>query len=117
MMGLFDIALFHRVYFGYENGRMRFMHLQKIIIEDNDNDLCSLYETEEYLMHFGYPKDDIAALWYNDPLNDEFEIAINGGNDEGFPEIGWMDVGGINRDNMRELVRKLMLLLRKKCLV
>ncbi|MED6193547.1 hypothetical protein PIB30_020514 [Stylosanthes scabra] len=110
-------------YFGYVDGVLRYVGGEKLTIRDNDSDFWCVYEAEEQLSRFGYPKSDIYAMWYKDPTVDDLagelvqfigdrdalemvRIARERGsvelyvvhesqnNDEGFPEIGYIDVGG-----------------------
>ncbi|MED6173905.1 hypothetical protein PIB30_064081 [Stylosanthes scabra] len=121
-MAFFDITLFHKGYFGYEDGHMKYMGGEKLIVQEQDSDLWSVFEVEEQLRRLGNRVEDIATLWYKDPEVEQLEVgltqfandrdAINmvnlgltrgsvelyvvyeGYDDEGIPEIGWMDVGG-----------------------
>ncbi|MED6148439.1 hypothetical protein PIB30_053276 [Stylosanthes scabra] len=121
-MVLFDINLFHNSYFGYVDGHMRYLGGKKTVIVENDSDFWSVYEADEQLKRFGYWRDDITALWYKDPAEDNLETSLmqfttdsdalhmvrigdlRGSVDlfvvhekklqvEGFPEIGWINVG------------------------
>ncbi|MED6140417.1 hypothetical protein PIB30_092998 [Stylosanthes scabra] len=107
-MVLFDINLFHKGHFGYVDGHMRYLEGKKTVIMEND------------------------SLWYKDPAADNLETSLiqlttdsdalhmvrigdlRGSVDlfvvhemglavEGFPEIGWIDVGddeeGASRGN------------------
>ncbi|MED6155725.1 hypothetical protein PIB30_007590, partial [Stylosanthes scabra] len=74
-----------------------------------------------WLRRFGYEMEDLAALWYKSPAENVFETAlhqflddedalemvriarthghvelyvVHDGVDEGFPEVGYIDVGG-----------------------
>ncbi|MED6144031.1 hypothetical protein PIB30_011533 [Stylosanthes scabra] len=114
----FDIALYHRGYFGYVDGVMRYVEGEKLMIEDNDSDFWSVYEVDKQVRRLG--DDDFAALWYKDPSIHNMSIGLrmflNGkdalamvrisqlrghvelfvGHDEypeeEFPEIGYIDV-------------------------
>ncbi|MED6121855.1 hypothetical protein PIB30_033970 [Stylosanthes scabra] len=93
-MVYFDLTVYHGSYFGYVNGVMR---------------------------RFGYSEDDIEVMWYKDPEEDDYSIglrmflsdndalemvriAVERGHvelfvvhddvhEDGFPEIGYIDVG------------------------
>ncbi|MED6153533.1 hypothetical protein PIB30_102907, partial [Stylosanthes scabra] len=120
-MVYFDIKVYHKGYFGYENGAMRYIG-EELTIGDYDSDFWCVYEAEEHLNRFGYPKSDIAAMWYKDPAVHDYSIGLRmflddddalemcritaqrghvelfvvheSGPEEGFPEIGYVDVGG-----------------------
>ncbi|MED6162822.1 hypothetical protein PIB30_074125 [Stylosanthes scabra] len=117
-----------RGYFGYEDDHMRYFG-EKLIIEEQDSDFWFAYEVEEQLKRLGVAKDDIAALWYKDLEYEEIEIGlqtlgllrglvelyvVHEGNDEGFPEIGWMDVGP-NQHGERRYMMLLLVKMRLRC--
>ncbi|MED6120886.1 hypothetical protein PIB30_025040 [Stylosanthes scabra] len=119
-MVYFDIDLYHRGYFGHVDGVMRYIGGETLVIGDNDSDFWSVFEADEQVRRLG--DDDVAALWYKDPtihnmliglrmfLNDEDAIEMvriaqlrrhvelfvvhDQDPEEGFPEIGYIDVGG-----------------------
>ncbi|MED6149559.1 hypothetical protein PIB30_063675, partial [Stylosanthes scabra] len=74
-MAVFDIALYFKGYFGYENGHMKYFG-QKLIIEEQESDFWSVYEAEEQLKRLGVAPDDIAALWYKDPEDEVIETRL-----------------------------------------
>ncbi|MED6157855.1 hypothetical protein PIB30_027384 [Stylosanthes scabra] len=95
---------------------------EKTVVGGQDADFWCIFEAEEQLMHLGVEKRNISAMWYKDLLVEEFDIGlIQFENDrdaiemvrlgllrgyvelyvvhsdreiEGFPEIGYIDVGG-----------------------
>ncbi|MED6205870.1 hypothetical protein PIB30_021661 [Stylosanthes scabra] len=119
-MVYFDIVLFHRGHFGYIDGEMRYVGGEKLTIGDNDSDFWSVFEADEKVRRLG--DDDVAAMWYKDPsianmsiglrmfLEDsdalemvriaqlrghvELFVVHDDYPEEGFPEIGYIDVGG-----------------------
>ncbi|MED6150688.1 hypothetical protein PIB30_074806 [Stylosanthes scabra] len=42
-----------------------------------ESDFWFVFEAEEYLRHFGYENQDIAALWYKSPAENVLETALN----------------------------------------
>ncbi|MED6176111.1 hypothetical protein PIB30_084751 [Stylosanthes scabra] len=120
-MVYFDIKLYHKGHFGYENGEMRY-YGEELIIEYNDSDFWCVFEAEEQLCRFGYPKSDTVAMWYKDPVIQDYSVGLRmflgdkdalemvriteqrgyvelfvvheGGEGNEFPEIGYVDVGG-----------------------
>ncbi|RYR69704.1 hypothetical protein Ahy_A03g016255 [Arachis hypogaea] len=96
---------------------------QSTIIEDIDSDRWSLFEAYEELRQFGYLQSNIVALWYKDPNFDDLETCLkmlkgdaeaiemcniaglrglvelyvvhDVGDAEPFPEVGYVDVGGV----------------------
>ncbi|MED6155835.1 hypothetical protein PIB30_009043 [Stylosanthes scabra] len=119
-MVYFDIDLYHRGHFGHVDGVIRYIGGEKLVIGDNDSDFWSVFEADEQVRRLG--DDVVAALWYKDPtihnmsiglrmfLNDEDAIEMvriaqlrghvelfvvhDQDPEEGFPEIGYIDVGG-----------------------
>ncbi|MED6153210.1 hypothetical protein PIB30_099520, partial [Stylosanthes scabra] len=103
-------------------GVMRYVGGEVFLIEDNDSDFWCVFVAEEEVVRVGHDKSDIAALWYKDPAIEDPSIglkmflddkdalemcriaAVRGhvemfvvhqdGPEEGFPEIGYVDVGG-----------------------
>ncbi|MED6210090.1 hypothetical protein PIB30_060865 [Stylosanthes scabra] len=73
-MVYFDIALYHRGYFGYVDGVMRYVGGEKLTIEDNDSDFWSVFEAEEQIRRLG--DDDVAALWYKDLAIENMSIGL-----------------------------------------
>ncbi|MED6163774.1 hypothetical protein PIB30_083295 [Stylosanthes scabra] len=115
------MKVYHGGWFGYVNGRMRYVRGDTVIVEDNDSEFWCVFEVEEQITRFGHAKEDIAAMWYKDPQVAEYEIGlmafdsdraaldmvriaeergyvelfvVHEGDQEGFPEIGYIDVGG-----------------------
>ncbi|MED6116072.1 hypothetical protein PIB30_096653 [Stylosanthes scabra] len=106
---------------------MRYVGGEKLTIEDNDSDFWCVFVAEEQLSRFCYPKSDIYAMWYKDPTVDDLagglvqfigdrdalemvRITLERGsvklymvhehdNQESFPEIGYIDVGGDEAGN------------------
>ncbi|MED6212657.1 hypothetical protein PIB30_085597 [Stylosanthes scabra] len=130
-MVYFDIKLYHGGYFGYEEGAMCYIGGEIVTIEDTDSDFWCVFEALEQLTRFRYAKDNIAAMRYKDPTVNQFEIGlmmfdsdraaldmvavaedrgyvelliVHDGEQEGFPEIGYIDVGGIRRGKMAPMV-------------
>ncbi|MED6110473.1 hypothetical protein PIB30_043225 [Stylosanthes scabra] len=122
-MVLFDINLFHKGTFEYVDGHMHYVGGKKTVIMENNSDFWSVFEAHEQLKRFGYWGVNIAALWYKDPQANNLEVALmqftndadaldmvrigelrgsvdlfvvheTGLDVEGFPAIGWIDVGG-----------------------
>ncbi|MED6170002.1 hypothetical protein PIB30_026458 [Stylosanthes scabra] len=120
-MVFFNIKVYYRGLIGHVDGIMRYVGGNEVIVEDNDSDFWCVYEAEEQLARFGVDKDDIAAMWYKDPQIAQYEIGlmcfeldraaldmvriaqqsgyvelfvVHEGDQEGFPEIGYIDVGG-----------------------
>ncbi|MED6197290.1 hypothetical protein PIB30_055296 [Stylosanthes scabra] len=121
-MALFDINLFHKGYFGYVDGVMRYFGGEELIIEENDSDFWCVFEAEEQLVRLGHEKSDIAALWFKNPAIADLSIGLrmflddknalemvriaaqrghvelfvvhHDGPEERFLEIGYIDVGG-----------------------
>ncbi|RYR28046.1 hypothetical protein Ahy_B01g052140 [Arachis hypogaea] len=121
-MALFNMRVHHGGLFGYDNGVLRYLKGQSTVVEDIDGDRWSVFEAYEELRHLGYRKSNISALWYIDPTEDDYErhlrllvgdteaiemctIAGRRGfvdlfvvheveDAEGFPEVGFLDVGG-----------------------
>ncbi|MED6202407.1 hypothetical protein PIB30_105061, partial [Stylosanthes scabra] len=75
-MAFFDITLFHKGYFGYEDSRMKYMGGEKLIVQEQDNDFWSVFEAEEQLRRLGNRVEDIAALWYKDPEVEQLEVGL-----------------------------------------
>ncbi|MED6196236.1 hypothetical protein PIB30_045567 [Stylosanthes scabra] len=101
---------------------MRYVGGEELIIEENDSDFWCVFEAEEQLVRLGHEKSEIVALWFKDPaiadlsvglrifLDDkdalemvriaaqrghvELFVVHHDGHEEGFPEIGYIDVGG-----------------------
>ncbi|MED6143706.1 hypothetical protein PIB30_008347 [Stylosanthes scabra] len=120
-MVYFNIKLYHKGYFGFVDGVMRYKG-QELIIEDNDSDFWSVYEAEEQLRRLGHEDDDISAMWYKDPAVEDYSVGLRqfvkdadalkmvrigverghvelfvvheDAPEEGFPEIGYIDVPG-----------------------
>ncbi|MED6116316.1 hypothetical protein PIB30_099185, partial [Stylosanthes scabra] len=120
-MVFFNIKVYYRGWIGNVDGIMRYVGGNVLTVEDNDSDFWCVYEAEEQLSRFGVDKDDIAAMWYKDPQVAQYEIGlmcfdsdraaldmvriaqqsgyvelfvVHEGDQEGFPEIGYIDVGG-----------------------
>ncbi|RYQ92320.1 hypothetical protein Ahy_B09g098521 [Arachis hypogaea] len=121
-MALFNMRVHHGGLFGYDNGVLRYLKGQSTVVEDIDGDRWSVFEAYEELRHLGYLKSNISALRYIDPTEDDYErhlrllvgdteaiemctIAGRRGyvdlfvvheveDAEGFPEVGFLDVGG-----------------------
>ncbi|QHO16021.1 hypothetical protein HN51_031400 [Arachis hypogaea] len=121
-MALFNMRVHHGGTFGYENGALKYLKGQSTVVEDIDGDRWSVFEAYEELRQLGYLKSTIAALWYKDPTVDDFEsqLKLLRGDTEaiemctiagrrgfvdlfvvheveeadGFPEVGFLDVGG-----------------------
>ncbi|RYR74089.1 hypothetical protein Ahy_A02g008703 [Arachis hypogaea] len=121
-MALFNMRVHHGGTFGYENGALKYLKGQSTVVEDIDGDRWSVFEAYEELRQLGYVKSTIAVLWYKDPTADDFEsqlkllrrdteaieMCIIAGRRgfvdlfvvheveeaDGFPEVGFLDVGG-----------------------
>ncbi|MED6158282.1 hypothetical protein PIB30_031339 [Stylosanthes scabra] len=121
-MVYFNITLYHRRYFGFVDGAMRYVGWEKLTIMDKESDFWCIYEAKEQLLRFGHDKSDIAAMWYKDSaikdcsiglmmfINDRdslemLRIAEERGHvelfvvqydepKERFPKIGYVDAGG-----------------------
>ncbi|RYR34619.1 hypothetical protein Ahy_A10g049585 [Arachis hypogaea] len=121
-MALFNMRVHHGGVFGYENGVLKYLKGQSIVVEDIDSNRWSAFEAYEKLRQLGYLKSNISALWYKDPTKDDYEshLKLLGGDTEaiemctiagrrgfvdlfvvhevedaeGFPEVGFLDVGG-----------------------
>ncbi|RYR13047.1 hypothetical protein Ahy_B04g070247 [Arachis hypogaea] len=121
-MSLFNMRVHHGGAFGYENGVLKYLKGQSTVVEDIDGDRWSVFEAYEELRQLGYLKSTIAALWYKDPTGDDYEsqlklltgdteaiemctiawrrgfvdlfVVHEVGDAEGFPEVGFLDVGG-----------------------
>ncbi|RYR19074.1 hypothetical protein Ahy_B03g063756 [Arachis hypogaea] len=121
-MALFNMRVHHGGLFGYDNGVLRYLKGQSTVVEDIDGDRWSVFEAYEELRHLGYLKSNISALWYIDPTEDDYErhlrllvgdteaiemctvagrrgyvdlFVVHDVEDaEGFPEVGFLDVGG-----------------------
>ncbi|MED6115360.1 hypothetical protein PIB30_089699 [Stylosanthes scabra] len=119
-MVYFNITLYHKGYFGYIEGTMRYI-CKVLTIVDNDSDFWS-FEAAEQLCRLGHEDGDVAAMWYKDPAIQDYSIGLRMFLDnadaldivrigverghvelfvvhkdapgEGFPEIGYVDVGG-----------------------
>ncbi|MED6169761.1 hypothetical protein PIB30_024277 [Stylosanthes scabra] len=76
VMAVFDKALFHKGYFGYEDGNIKYMGGDKLIIEEQDNDFWSVFEAEEQLRSLGNRVENISTLWYKDPEVEELEVGM-----------------------------------------
>ncbi|QHO48051.1 uncharacterized protein DS421_1g02380 [Arachis hypogaea] len=93
-MVLFNMRVHHGGAFGYENGVLKYLKSQAIVIEDIDGNRWSMFEAYEKLRQFGYLKSTITALWYKDPNADDSEsnlkllkgMLINVGGDTGSVE-------------------------------
>ncbi|RYR28333.1 hypothetical protein Ahy_B01g052450 [Arachis hypogaea] len=109
--------------FGYEEGVFKYLNGQSTIIKDIDGDRWSVFEAYEELRQLGYLQANIAALWYKDPSLDDLKTSLkmlkgdpdaiemcniaglrglvelyvvhNVGDAELFPEVGYVDVGGV----------------------
>ncbi|MED6116123.1 hypothetical protein PIB30_097125 [Stylosanthes scabra] len=120
-MVYFNIKLYQKGYFGFVDGVMRYKG-QELIIEDNDSDFWSVYEAEEQLRRLGYEDDDFSAMWYKDQAVEDYSVGLRqfvkdanalemvrigverghvelfvvheDAPEEGFPEIGYIDVPG-----------------------
>ncbi|MED6118318.1 hypothetical protein PIB30_001547 [Stylosanthes scabra] len=120
-MVYFNIKLYHKGYFDFVDGVMRYKG-QELIIEDNDGDFWSVYEVEEQLRRLGHEDDDISAMWYKDPAVEDYSVGLRqlvkdvdalemvrigverghvelfvvheDAPEENFPEIGYIDVHG-----------------------
>ncbi|MED6112691.1 hypothetical protein PIB30_063822 [Stylosanthes scabra] len=120
-MVYFNITLYHEGFFGYVDGAMRYIG-QVLTIEDNDSDFWSVFEALEQLRRLGHEDGDVAAMWYKDPAVHDYSIGLRmfldnfdalemvrigverghvelfvvhkDAPEEGFPEIGYLDVGG-----------------------
>ncbi|MED6114938.1 hypothetical protein PIB30_085385 [Stylosanthes scabra] len=100
-MVLFNITLYHRGHFGYVDGAMDYLGGQKLTIEDNDRDFWCVYEAAEQLLRLGYDKEDIAQIdaleivrITEDKGHVDLFVLHEDGPEKGFPEIGYVDVGG-----------------------
>ncbi|RYQ96548.1 hypothetical protein Ahy_B08g092336 [Arachis hypogaea] len=121
-MALFNMRVHHGGLFGYENGVLKYLKGQSTVVEDIDGDRWSVFEAYEELRQLGYLKSNISTLWYKDPTEDDYErhLKLLGGDTEaiemctiagrrgfvdlfvvhkvedaeGFPEVGFLDVGG-----------------------
>ncbi|MED6160481.1 hypothetical protein PIB30_051802 [Stylosanthes scabra] len=95
-MVFFNIKVYYRGWIGHVDGIMRYVGGNEVIVEDNDSDFWCVYEAEEQLSRFGVDKDDIAAMWYKDPQQSGYVelFVVHEGDQEGFPEIGYINVGG-----------------------
>ncbi|RYR68012.1 hypothetical protein Ahy_A03g014490 [Arachis hypogaea] len=118
-----NVRVHHGGAFGYEEGVFKYLKGQSTIIEDIDSDRWSLFEAYEELRQFGYLQANIVALWYKDPSFDYLETSLkmlkgdaeaiemcniaglrglvelyvvhDVGDAEPFPEVGYVDVGGV----------------------
>ncbi|QHO23806.1 uncharacterized protein DS421_12g366700 [Arachis hypogaea] len=86
-----NVRVHHGGAFRYAEGVFEYLKGQSTIIEDIDNDRWSLFEAYEELRQFGYLQANIVALWYKDPLYVVHDV----GDAEPFPEVGYVDVGGV----------------------
>ncbi|MED6127026.1 hypothetical protein PIB30_084113 [Stylosanthes scabra] len=102
-------------------GVMRYVGGEELTIADADTDFWSMFEADEQVRRLG--DEDVAALWYKDPAIEDFSIGLRmllndkdaldmariaeqrrnvelfvvheDNPEEGFPEIGYIDVGGV----------------------
>ncbi|MED6211744.1 hypothetical protein PIB30_076586 [Stylosanthes scabra] len=103
-------------------GGMWYVGGEELIIEENDSDFWCIFVAEEQIVRLGHDRSDIAALWYKDPAIEDLSLGLmmflddknalkmcriaaerghvemfvvhQDGPEEGFPEIGYIDVGG-----------------------
>ncbi|RYQ92304.1 hypothetical protein Ahy_B09g098497 [Arachis hypogaea] len=118
-----NMRVHHGGAFGYEEGVFKYLKGQSTIIEVIDSDRWSVFEAYEELRQFGYLQANIVALWYKDPSLDDLETSLkmlkgdaeatemcniaglrglvelyvvhDVGDAEPFPEVGYVDVGGV----------------------
>ncbi|QHO56192.1 uncharacterized protein DS421_3g71610 [Arachis hypogaea] len=109
--------------FRYEEGIFKYLKGQSTIIEDINSDRWSVFEAYEELRYFGYLQANIVVLWHKDPSLDDLETSLkmlkgdaeaikmyniaglrglvelymvhDVGDAEPFPEVGYVDVGGV----------------------
>ncbi|RYR03560.1 hypothetical protein Ahy_B06g082596 [Arachis hypogaea] len=115
------MTVYHWGRFGYDNGTLQYIGGQKTLIEDVESDCWSVFEAYAELRQFGYTKSNISALWYKNPTSEWLEKALKlfaidrdalemcriaelrshvemfvvyeVEDAEGFPEVGYVDVG------------------------
>ncbi|MED6132229.1 hypothetical protein PIB30_017306 [Stylosanthes scabra] len=109
-------------WFGHVDGIMKYKNGEKTIVVGQDGDFWSVYEAQEYLRHLDVDDKYVSAMWYKDSLEEDFSVGLmqfendrdalemvrigelrgyvelyvvhTGREPEGFPEIGYIDVGG-----------------------
>ncbi|QHN94907.1 hypothetical protein HN51_042759 [Arachis hypogaea] len=76
MMEYFKLKVYHGGWFSYDKGPLQYVGGETTIIEDIDCDRWSLFEAYAELKQFGYVEENISALWYKDPMDENIKKNI-----------------------------------------